>query len=216
MDLAQLAKDAAVTERTRLKILRSGFTVSGHKLWTDEEDLICRIFHPDYSAICQVLHARSRKAVQTRCQRLGLAPRREAWGWSARQKLRKLYPDADRKEICDAFPGVSWDRIQAAARYYGFRRSRKPYKLTGIPALDQLRSRCYAIRWIMRDMDEEAGTGQYFQTRGYKSRSPDFNSIDKGVRALGGHLEVRWDDAKGGHVPPDRPAFQTSLGRLTR
>ena len=52
-------------------------------------------------------------------------------------------------------------------------------------------------------MDEEAGTGQYFQTRGYKSRYPDFKAIDKGVRALGGHLEVRWDDAKGGHVPVD-------------
>jgi hypothetical protein len=46
MDLAQLAKNLALTERTRLNILRSGFTVSGHKLWTDEEDLICRIFHP--------------------------------------------------------------------------------------------------------------------------------------------------------------------------
>ncbi|WP_421405011.1 hypothetical protein [Agrobacterium fabrum] len=194
MDLAYLARSAASAERARLRILRSGFTISGHKIWTDKEDFVCRIFYPDYFAICQVLDTRSKKAIQTRCQKLGLVPRKQSWEWSARQKLRKLYPEAGREEICRFFPGVEWQKIQSAARYYGYRRKKKPYKITGVLALDQFRDRCYDTRWTMRDADEGAGTGRYFQTRGYRSKSPNFKAINRGVKALGGHLEVRWDE----------------------
>lgn len=194
MDLRTLARNAASAERSRLRILRSGFTIGGHRVWTEQEDLICRIFYPDYFAICQVLDGRTRKAIQARCRTLRLVPPRISWGWAARQTLRRLYPEASRQELCAAFPGVDWLKIQSAARYYGYRRKKKPYKITGIVALDQFRSRCYAIKWTMRDADEEAGTRRYFQTRGYRSQYPDFKAISRGVRALGGRLEVRWDD----------------------
>lgn len=108
MDLAYLARNAVSAERARSRILRSGFTISGHKLWTDKEDLVCRIFYPDYFALCQVLDTRTKKAIQTRCQKLGLVPRKQSWEWPARQKLRKLYPEASREEICRFFP---WRRM---------------------------------------------------------------------------------------------------------
>lgn len=194
MDLRYLARNAVSAERSRQRILRSGFTISGQRIWTDDEDLICRSFYPDYFAIYQILHTRSKKAIQSRCQKLGLVPTRQSWGWAARQTLRKLYPEASREEICRVFPSADWLKIQAAARYYGFRRVKRPYKITGIPALDQFRSRCYDIKWTMRDADEEAGTRRYFQTRGYRTKYPNFKAISRGVRALGGHLEVRWDE----------------------
>ncbi|MHC5230569.1 hypothetical protein [Brucella sp. LJL56] len=153
-----------------------------------------QIFYPDYFAICQVLDTRSRKAVQTRCQKIGLVPKKLCWGWSAKQKLRKLYPEASREEICNAFPGVDWSKIQSAARYYNYRRKKKPYKITGVLSLDQCRSRCYEVNWIMRDLDDEAGTGRYFQTRGYRCKYPNFKAISRGVSALGGRLEVRWEE----------------------
>lgn len=196
MDLAHLARNAASAERARSRILRSGFTISGHKIWTDEEDLVCRIFYPDYFAIRQILDTRSKKAIQTRCQKLGLVPPRQSWRWSARQQLRKLNPEARKEEICEVFPGVDWRKIQSAARYYGYRRKKKPYKITGIISLDQSRSRCYDIGWTMRDFDEEAGTKRYFQTRGYRSKYPNFRAINRGVRALGGRLEIRWDEQR--------------------
>jgi len=46
----------------------------------------------------------------------------------------------------------------------------------------------------MRDFGEEAGTKRYFQTRGYRSKYPNFRAINRGVRALGGRLEIRWDE----------------------
>jgi len=132
MDLAYLARNAAPAERARSRILRSGFTISGHKIWTEDEDLVCRIFYPDYFAICRILDTRSKKAIQTRSQKLGLVPPRQSWQWLARQQLRKLYPEASREEIRDNFPGVEWQKIQSAARYYGYRRKKKPYKITGV------------------------------------------------------------------------------------
>lgn len=194
MDLTYLVRNAASAERARSRILRSGFTISGHKIWTDDEDLVCRIFYPDYFAICQILDTRSKKAIQTRCQKLGLTPPRQCWQWSARQQLRKLYPEAKKEEICKNFPGVNWQKIQSAARYYGYRRKKKPYKITGVIPLDQSRRRCYDINWTMRDLDEEAGTKRYFQTRGYRSKHPNFKAINRGVTALGGRLEIRWDE----------------------
>jgi len=194
MDLRYLSRNADSAERIRSRILRSGFTISGHRLWTDDEDRVCRFFYPDYIAICQVLDTRSRKAIQARCQKLGLVPKKLCWGWSAKQKLRRFYPEATKEEICSAFPGVEWGKIQAAARYYSYRRKKKPYKITGVLSLDQCRSRCYEMNWIMRDLDDEAGTGRYFQTRGYRCDYPNFKAISRAVRALGGRLEVRWEE----------------------
>ncbi|MFC3072328.1 hypothetical protein [Shinella pollutisoli] len=194
MDFTHLARNVASAERARARMLRTGFSISGHRLWAEEEDLICRLFHPDYFALYQILNGRSRIAIQARCRKLGLVKPRQSWEWPARQKLRKLYPEASKEIICREFPGVDWRNIQAAARYYGYHRKKKPYKITGVPALDQFRCRCYDVNWTMRDADEEAGTKRYFQTRGYRTKSPNFRAISRGVLALGGHLEVKWNE----------------------
>jgi hypothetical protein len=193
MNLAYFARNAASAERARARILRSGFTIGGQRIWTPQEDAVCRLFYPDYFAMKQVLDHRTRKAIQARCNRLGLVKPRYCWQGLAKMKLRKLYPEASRQEICDAFPGVEWEKIQSAAYRYKYRRKKKPYKTTGIPALDQVRSCCYARNLNMREADEEAGTKHYFQTRGYRTQYPNFKAINRCVRALGGHLEVRWD-----------------------
>ncbi|MEY9631273.1 hypothetical protein [Sinorhizobium fredii] len=194
MSLAYFAKNAAAAERVRARILRTGFTLFGQRVWSAEEDLVCRLFHPDYFALRQILYNRTAQAIQRRCQVLGLAKRRRQWGPLDKQKLRKLYPSASREEICAAFPDVEWENIRAVARYYGWKRDKKPYKVTGVVSLDQVRIRCYEIKWTMRDLDEESGTKRYFQKRGCKSKSPNFRAINKAVRTLGGHMEVRWGD----------------------
>lgn len=194
MDLRTLTKNARSAARARARLLRDGVTPSGHKVWTDEEDLACRLFYPDYFALSRILPHRSPVAVRQRCGRLGLVRRYASWPAIERQKLRRLYPSATREEICAAFPGVSWVNICSAARRYGYKRNRKPYKITGVVALDQVRARCFEIKWIMRDLDEEARTKRYFQKRGSASRWPNFQAIRRAVVVLGGDFEVRWSD----------------------
>lgn len=173
---------------------RSGFTPGGHRLWTPVEDDFCRLLYFDQFALRQILSHRSPLAIQAHCRKLGLGRRYQRWGPIEKQKLRKMYPEAPRDDIRAAFPGIDWENIQAVARYYGYRRKKKPYKVTGIAANDQARIRCYEIGWIMRHLDEESGTGRYFQTRGHKSKYPNFRAINRAVMALGGSLEVRWRD----------------------
>ncbi|UFW78788.1 MULTISPECIES: hypothetical protein [Rhizobium] len=105
-----------------------------------------------------------------------------------------MYPEASREEICATFPDIPWENIQAAARYYGYRRKKKRYVITGIAANDQVRAFCYDLGWTMRDLDEESGTGRYFQRNGSRRKYPDFKAISKAVKALGGILEVRWQE----------------------
>lgn len=71
---------------------------------------------------------------------------------------------------------------------------KKRYVITGIAANDQVRAFCYDLGWIMRDLDEESGTGRYFQRNGSRRKYPDFKAISKAVKALGGILEVRWQE----------------------
>lgn len=194
MTLAYYAKHAATAQRMRARMERSGFTPGGHRLWTPIEDDFCRLLHADQFAIRQLLPHRSAEAIQARCRRLGLGKKFHQWSALQKQKLRKMYPEAPQAEICQAFPGVDWPNIRAAAQRYGYRRKKKPYKVTGIIANDQVRSFCYDLGWIMRDLDEESGTGQYFQTRGYRRKYPNFKAIQRAAKALGGTLQVQWRD----------------------
>ena len=193
MSLSHLARGAASAARLRAHVLRSGYTLFGEKAWTEGEDLVCRLFWPDYFALRQILYTRSECAIKSRCRRLGLARRRRMWGPLDKQKLRRLYPEGTKEEICSAFSDVSWENIQAVARYYGYRRKKKPYKITGVPALDAVRSRCYDVKINMRELDEDCGTKRYFQRRGYRSDYPNFRAINRAAKYLGGHMEVRWD-----------------------
>ncbi|KQW62676.1 MULTISPECIES: hypothetical protein [unclassified Ensifer] len=192
MTLAFHARNAASAARVRARILRTGFTLFGQRVWSAEEDLVCQLFYPDYFALRQILYNRTSRAIQKRCQSLGLAKRRRQWGPLDKQKLRKLYPSATREEICATFPDVAWENIQAVARYYGWKRNKKPYKITGVVSLDQVRVRCYEIKWTMRDLDEESRTKRYFQTRGHRSKYPNFKEINRAASVLGGQLEIQW------------------------
>lgn len=179
----------------KTRIRRQGIGWNFQRVWLEKEDVVCRLFYPNIYAISRVLKWRSDGAIRWRCKKLGLV---KNWShrWTAREIsiLRKLYPTAPKEEICAAIPGVEWRRICVAARYYGFKREKKPYKITGVPSLDSVRSKCYDIKWTMRDLDEECRTKRYFQTRGYRSEYPNFRAIGKAVDFFGGFMVVQWPD----------------------
>ncbi|MBY3473378.1 hypothetical protein HFN78_20950 [Rhizobium laguerreae] len=195
MHLHDLTRGAASAARLRGHILRSGYTLFGQKVWTEGEDLICRLFYPDYFALRQILYTRTRRAIRAHCQILGLCKTRRTWGPLDKMRLKKLYPTATREEICAAFPDIEWENICAVARYYGYRRKKKPYKITGVPALDAVRVRCYDVKINMRELDEDCRTKKYFQKRGYKTQYPNFRAINRAASYLGGYLDF--------HFPPE-------------
>lgn len=188
VDLKRAAEGAKSAARARAHILRSGYTLFGQRVWTEGEKLVCQLFYPDYFALRQILYTRSLCAIRSQCQALGLRRKKHLWGPLDKQLLRKLYPTASKEEICAAFPGVDWVNIRAVAKYYGYRRQKKRYKITGVAALDAIRSRCYDVKINMRELDEDCKTKNYFRRRGYRSDYPNFRAISRAAKYLGGSL----------------------------
>lgn len=195
MNVYLAGKSPEAIARLKGRIHRERIRINMSQFWNEKEDLACCLFWRSPAYLKSLLWWRTLGAIKWRCKHLGLV---KYWDhrWTAREIaiLRRLYPKGTREEICEAIPGVEWRKICVAARYYGFRRDKKPYKITGIVANDQVRLRCYDIKWTMRDLDEECRTGRYFQTRGYRTKYPNFKHINRAVEWLGGQLEVRWDD----------------------
>jgi hypothetical protein len=193
MYLGDFTRGARTSGRVKEHMLRTGYTLFGSRLWSEQEDVICHICYPDYFAMAQILDGRTPAAIKARCRKLGLVRKRKHWGPLEKMRLRKMYPEGSREDICAAFPGVEWQNIRSSAQYYGYRRKKKPYKITGVVALDEFRRFCYDEKINMREADEDAGTKRYFQTRGYRSAHPNFRYIYRAVKFYGGVLNVRWD-----------------------
>jgi hypothetical protein len=195
MDLAYLSRNVASSRRARKRMQREGCNMRGQKLWDDEEKAIVRKHYPDYDLIHRTLPHRTRTAIITAAAKLGIRKSIKIWTAAEISHLRKLYPAATRDEICDAFPGATWVNIQQVARYRGFSRARQPYKPTGHPGIDQVRERCFQIRWTMADLDAAAGTKKYFQQcKWIGHKNPSYRKLGKAISALAGDVVASWSD----------------------
>jgi hypothetical protein len=194
MSLAYFARNASNGERTRRRILREGMTMAGQKLWTDVECETVREHVPDYDAIAKLLPHRTRAAIVTQAAKMGLRKSINIWTGAQISKLRKLYPRASKEEICATFAFSSWVNICQVARYHKLSRARKPYKPTGVPALDGLLEKCVEANMRLADLDMECRTKKYFHNHKWRYRRLNYNRFIKAVELLDGKIEVRWPD----------------------
>ncbi|MDH7793218.1 hypothetical protein [Ochrobactrum sp. AN78] len=194
MPLKRFNHYAKLAELTQKRMQKNGFNDSGIKLWTEDEISLLREHRNDIDRLCALLPHRTRCAIQSQCRKK--VSSRQIHSWTAKEisQLRKLYPTADAKEISAVFSYSSWTNIQQVARYHGFRRQRKPYKLTGFNVLDQLRAKCFEIRWSMADLDRASRTKKYFQSMGWRRNKPSIQAVGKAVRALDGEIQIEWKD----------------------
>ena len=191
MSLAYFARNARSAERMRERIRRSGM-VAGHKVWTDAEREILKGLVPDYKAVRRRLRSRTAAAIQAQSCKLGLTKPMRYWTAAEISKLRRIYPTATKQELCEAFPFSTWQNIKAKAMYYKFRKRRVPFKLTGIPGLDEVRKRCYEIGWSMRDLDSAARTGSYFRRAGWIGKRINHRALGRAIEALDGAVMPEW------------------------
>ena len=148
----------------------------------------------DYKLIARRLPHRSLPAIRSQCQKLGLRKTRHLWTGAEISRLRKLYPDQSREDICAAFPHSHWGAICQAARYHGIRRRKREFKLLGIAALDDVRRRCYEINWSMSDLDKAAKTKTYFAKAGWHcQKSINHKALGRAIEALDGTVQAEWN-----------------------
>ncbi|APO67260.1 hypothetical protein IE4872_CH01618 [Rhizobium gallicum] len=195
MSLAYFARNVRSGERSRRKMRREGYNMRGDQLWTNSERQVLLELRGDYDAMSKRLPHRSLNALYGQCAKMRLRKSIHVWTAADISKLRKLYPRASVEEICGALPHSTWVNIQQVARYRGFRRLRRPYKVTGIPALDDVRARCYEIGWSMRDLDKAARTGRYFSRAGWVGKKRiNHRALGRAIEALDGVVQAQWND----------------------
>jgi hypothetical protein len=191
MNLTYHAKYARVAAQSRERARKTGY-VGHNKLWSEAEHEIVRKLAPDYDAMEKALN-RTRGAIGWKCAQMGL--RKPAHQWTAAEisRLRKLYPSGSIKDLCEAFPHSSIVNIRYVARYHGMRRSRKPYKATGIPLLDEIRLRCFEIGWTMIDLDKAAKTKKYFRKSEWFGKNRiNYKHLGRAIEALDGFVQAEW------------------------
>lgn len=194
MDLRRLSMNAAAFDRLQRANIRRGMT-GRNKLWSSEEKALIPKIYPDYRALEAALPDRSTKAIQAQAIRLGITVPRHTWTAAEHSIVRSLYPRASRDAIMARLPGLAWSQIADHAYRSGFKRARRPYRNTGWPLLDEIRSKCRDLAYTMADLDQIAGTRRYFRGRHWRSsRLRASPAVLKAVVALGGVLKADWQD----------------------
>lgn len=196
MSLHYHAANVARSLRIRDRLERAGFTDAGVKVWTESELELVRQFSSDYGKLCQLLPHRTRKAIRGKAGQLGLTKKRHCWTGSDLVTLRKLYANTSMEEVERAFPGLSRPALRQRAARIGVTRPRRQYYVTGISSIDQIRAKCFEIRWTMVDLDKASRTKKYFRGRGWSGRKVNHRAVGLAIDALAGQIDIKWLDTE--------------------
>ena len=181
-------------QRARRRMQFLGETPKGHPLWTESEDAICKQYGSNYSALMKKLPHRTYQALRSRCQKLGVRPRRQLMTAAELSKLRRLGPTAPVNKLLEEFPTRTLPQIHALRKHYKIPRPKPPLLATGHPVLDVIRQRCAELRYSMVDLDELAGTKCYFRKGDWHRSGINYLAVCKAIIALDGEISVRWRD----------------------
>ncbi len=194
MYLSDYSQNAVRAQQARRRIRYLGTTPNGNRLWTPKEDEICREYGLDYSVLMEKLPNRTYSSLRSRCQKLGLRPKRQLLTAADLSKLRRIGPTASHEELQRQFPTRTLAQIHYLRQHYRISRKQQGFSVTGYPILDTIRLRCRNLNYSMVELDALAGTKRYFQKAIWHSGRLSYPAICKAIAALDGEISVRWRD----------------------
>lgn len=181
------ALNAAIVNRAYMR--RTGLTYAGQRLWTTLEMETLRRLHPDYGALVRALPGRTRKAIESKAQRLGLPKARRVWSEAEFHLMKPLYVQgAPMRSILERLPGKTARQVWAKAFRCGIRRPRNPPRTTGLALVDAVRRRAFELYMSMAELDEAAGGRACFR----HPRRVDWSAVQRVLSQLGGRIAVSW------------------------
>lgn len=191
-----LTRGAVTAERNRSYMAKTGVTMSGERVWSEEEVAKLRRLYPlfTYKELVKYFDGRTWNAIRSRAQILGLTKRRHVWTAAEISRLRRIYPTGSTDEIRAAFPGFDLRHIRVIANYHGLFRKRRPFRHIGIPAIDQIRARAFELGYSMVDVDIMARSKRYFQQGGWYSGHVHHRAIARAIKALDGAVSAEWKE----------------------
>lgn len=202
MLLSYASKSAAVSERNRSRIQRTGQAPGGKRVWSDVEDeRILATKDEELSGIVYLFPGRTDGAIRSRRLKLGLRGRTtKAWSTEEDKVLRVNARTMNWWEISALLPGRSRAAVQGRARLLGLS---SPWRgdgptLHNIPLFDAVRLRAWEDGIELQALDRELRTGGYFHKNGYRKRNSkgyvNIGHIRKAVEFFGGELTIDWKD----------------------
>jgi len=196
MYLSDYSRYVSQGRKASARMRRRGINPRGDRLWSDEEDATCRELYPDYQALAGALPHRTMEALKTRCRSLGIARKVHIWTAKERSDFRRLYATADREEVLRRFPHLNVDSFHTYGQRLRVQRPKAPPALTGNYLLDELRQRARDEGLTMPDLDEFAGSREYFKCKRWRPGRGriKYDFIVRAIHELGGRLQIVWSD----------------------
>ena len=197
MYLSQFNDHTKAAQRLRDRIKQLGTTLDGKRLWTDEEDDMCRRLYPDYVAMSRSIPDRTKPALKSRCRDLAITRSRNHFTARDIKTMRAAYPSLDMPALLKLMPGRTAAVLHAKASDMGLTRPKPQYKPTGNYLLDALRQRCFEEGYTMSDLDEYVKKDRYFRRRHWCGPRGviSYTHIVRAIHELGGRLRIEWSDA---------------------
>jgi hypothetical protein len=177
------------SDRLHLHMMRSGQTLAGQELWNKAEIKTLLALYPDYPNARKTLTKRTFPAIKSKAWRLGITKPLRIWSNDDLRRLCILYRSAmPVSEIARLF-GKTKKQVWSRANRSGWRRPRKPPKITHLKPFDDVRGHAFANKLTMRDLAYYSRTGSYFLQRPARS---NWKKIGKAVASLGGEMSIVW------------------------
>lgn len=174
----------------RAYMARTGLTYSGQRLWTPKEISALRLY-PDYRTLVRALPGRTRKAIESKVWRCGLAKPLRVWSEAEFRVMKRPYVQGvPMAAILSLLPGKTAQQVWSKASSRGIRRPRRLLKLTGFAPVDAVRRRAFDLHISMTDLDVMAGRRSYFKP----PRRTDWSAVQQVLPHLGGKAAVHWHE----------------------
>lgn len=185
----QRALNAAAANRAYM--MRTGLTYRGQKIWTAGEIVTLEALYPDYAALTRALPDRTRKAIENKVRRCGLARPLRIWSEAEFGIMKPRYVRGQpMAAILALLDGKTARQVWSKASGSHIRRPRRPPRPTGLAPVDAIRRRAFDLNFSMADLDAIAHRRGYFR----RPRRTDWDALQKVLPYLGGRATVFWGE----------------------
>ena len=194
MNIGRLARNIASGDRARARMLRTGLTPNGYKLWRDPETGELRAGYPDYDAVLKKVRERTRGATRSKASRIHIT-KSKAPAWDVERdkpRMRRLYPTCTAAELMTAFPGRTWRAIQSQARKWRIYRTPLPPQSRGSAIIDSIIAEGVRRKMSVRELDDIAGRRGFFSRRRDHITKKAWRVLLRVIAEMGGTVRARW------------------------
>ncbi|MBP2159570.1 MULTISPECIES: hypothetical protein [Asticcacaulis] len=170
---------------------KTGCTLAGQPLWTDQENAELLKHYPNYEHLSGVLIRRTKRAMQERARKLGLVKPRRVWSLTEEEKMPPPYKGgAPMSEIIQSLDNKNKQQVYSKANHLGVRRPRRRPRPTGMPIVDMIRDRNFDNGDSPADLNVWTNRKTYWT----RPRKYDWKAISHALRILGGRIVPIWPD----------------------